>query len=80
MKKYLDLLTLVPIGIVTMVFIAEKELGLHAKNTCIGLLAYLFVFSIVYFMLLHMKVNKWVAIAIALVLWIIITSLRKKYM
>jgi hypothetical protein len=80
MKKYLDLLTLIPIGLVTMVFIADKELNIHAKNTCISLLLYLFIFSIVYFMLLHLKINKWLAISIAMILWIIITILRKKYM
>jgi hypothetical protein len=80
MKKYLDLLTLVPIGILTMVFITDKELGLHCKNTCIGLVAYLFVISIVYLMLLYLKLNKWVAISIAIVLWIILSVLRKKYM
>jgi len=80
MKKYLDLITLIPVAIVTMIFIADKELGNHAKNTCIGLLVYLFIFAIVYFMLLHLKVNKWVAVTIALVLWVILTVLRKKYM
>ena len=80
MKKYLDLITLIPMGIVTMIFIADKELGKHAKNACIGLLVYLFIFAIVYFMLLHLKVNKWVAVTIALVLWVILTVLRKKYM
>jgi hypothetical protein len=80
MKKYLDLITLIPIGIVTMIFIADKELGNHTKNTCIGLLVYLFIFAIVYFMLLQLKVNKWVAVTIALVLWVILTVLRKKYM
>lgn len=79
MKKYLDLLTLIPIGLVTMIFIADRELGSHAKNACIGLLAYLFIFALVYFMLLHLKVNKWVAIAISLILWVILTVLRKKY-
>ena len=80
MKKYLDLLSLIPIGIVTMVFIADKELSNHTKNTCVGLLAYLFIFVVVYFMLLHLQVNKWVAIAIALILWVIITILKRKYM
>lgn len=79
MKKYLDLITLIPIGIVTMIFIADKELGNHAKNTCIGLLVYLFIFAIVYFMLLQLKVNKWVAVTIALVLWVILAILRKVY-
>jgi len=78
MKKYLDLITLIPVAIVTMIFIeADKELGNHAKNTCIGLLVYLFIFAIVYFMLLYLKVNKWVAVTIALVLWVILTVLRK---
>jgi hypothetical protein len=80
MKKYLDLLTLVPIGIIAMVFISDKELGTHCKNTCIGLLAYLFVIFILYCMLLHIKLTKWVAITIAMVLWVILSLLRKKYM
>lgn len=80
MKKYLDLLSLIPIGIVTMVFISDKEVGNHAKNTCLVLLSYLFIFVIVYFMLLYLLVNKWVAISIALILWAIISIIKKKYM
>jgi hypothetical protein len=79
-KKYIDFITLIPIGIVTMVFIADKELNSHTKNACVGLLVYLFIFTIVYFMLLHLKVNKWIAIGLAIIMWVILTILRKKYM
>lgn len=80
MKKYLDYFTLIPIGIVTMLFMTDTDLCLHCKNTCLFLLSYLLIFCFLYIILLYMKMNKWMVVSIAIVLWILLISLKKKYM
>lgn len=78
MKKYLSWFGLIPLTLVTMVFLTEKELHDHAAKTCFGMLLGLIVYSLLYFMLLHLQVNKWVAIMIACVLWIFAFFVKKQ--
>ena len=78
MKKYLSRIGLFPIALVTMIFLTEKEMDKHAEKMCFGLLLHLIIFSLLYFMLLHLKVNRLVAISIAMILWIVTFFIRQK--
>ena len=78
MKKYLSWIGLLPIALVTMVFLTEKEMNRHAEKMCFGLLISLIIFGLLYFMLLHLQVNRWLAIGIAFSLWIVMFFLKKQ--
>lgn len=77
MKKYLSWVGIIPFTLVTMVFLTENELYKHASKTCFGLLLGLIIYSLLYFMLLHLHVNKWVAISIAFILWVIAFCIKE---
>jgi hypothetical protein len=80
MKKYLDLLPLIPIALCTMIFVAEKEIHDHTKQACVGFISYLFIFSIMYLLILKFNCKKWFLLLIALSMWILLVLLRKKYL
>lgn len=78
MQKYLSWFGLIPLTLVTMVFLTEKELHEKCCEKCFGLLLGLIVYSLLYFMLLHLQVNKWIAISIAFFLWILAFFVKKQ--
>ena len=78
MKKYLSFVSLLPLSIVTMIFLTEKEMTMYTEKTCFGLLLTLIMFGLLYFMLLHMQVNRWIAIGIGICLWIVIIFVKNQ--
>jgi len=80
MKKILKWLSFLPLAFITMIFLTEEEMQIHAKLQCIGLLSMFIIFVIIYFLLIYMKINRYVALGIALLLWTITLILRQKFM
>lgn len=80
MKKILKWLSLLPLALITMIFLTEDEMQNHAKLECVGLLSMFIIFAIIYFLLIYIKVNRYVALGIALLLWAITLALRQKFM
>lgn len=78
MYKYISWFGLIPVSIILMGFITEDDLCKHTEKVCFGLLLSLIVFTILYFMLLHLKVKKYIALSIATSLWIIAFVIRRK--
>jgi hypothetical protein len=76
--KIKQILIFIPIAIIAMIFVTEKDIHQHTKNTCIGLSIYLLVFMVIYLLILKFNCKKWIVILLALILWIILTLLRKK--
>lgn len=68
--KYLTLLQLLPIPIIALFFVAEEELPKHSRCMCVSLLISLAIFM-TFILMIYLKVNKIVAIATALILWLI---------
>ena len=78
MKKLSEWMSLLPLALVTFVFLTEKEMGKHAKTQCLSLLLMLILYGILYFLLIHLKVNRYIAIGAAVLLWALIIFVRKK--
>lgn len=78
MKKYLSWLGLLPVAILTMIFLNENELNTHIKKECIGLFLSLIIFILFYFML-YLQVKRGVCIIIAIFLSIIAFFIKKIY-
>ena len=76
-KNITDLLSLLPIALITLCFVTEDNLYNKTKNLCIGQILYLFLFSSLYIMLLFLKIKKWVALFISMILWILLVIFRK---
>lgn len=78
MKKILKWLSFLPLAFITMIFLTEKEMQDHAKLQCVVLLLMFIIFATLYFLLIYMKVNKYVVLGIALLLWVIVLVIREK--
>lgn len=78
MKKYLSWLGLLPITIIVLGFLKDDDLNKHTEKTCFGLLLSLITFVILYIMLIHFKLKKWVALIIASILYIISFFIKMK--
>lgn len=80
MKKYLKFLGFVPIAFIIMFFLNENELKDHAKLQCVILLLTFLIFTVTYILLVWSKINKYVVIGIAIVLWIIAMVAKNKFL
>lgn len=80
MKKYFQWFSLIPLTILTMVFLAEEEMADHAKKQCIGLLMSFIIFAFLYFSLLHLKIDRFIAVGIAITLWIVMFFVKRKFL
>ena len=80
MKKYVSWLGFLPIALVTLILTEEQDTNTYAGKICISLLMSLFIFGLLYFMLLYMKMKKWVAISISFILWIIAIVIKRKFL
>ena len=78
MKKYISWFGLLPISIIFMGFLTEDDLSKHTERACFGLLLTLVIFIIMYFMLLHLNIKKWVALFIATALWVVSFFIKRK--
>ena len=78
-KKYIDLIGLIPIAVVALCFMSKNDLNNHLKKKCVLLTMNLLIFILVYLLLMHFNVNKWISICTALVMWIILYLMLKKY-
>ena len=77
MMKYLEFLAIIPI-LFTMCFLKKREdLHKHTIERCIMLFISLIISVLIYIMLMHYNVNKWVAATISLILWILFTFMKK---
>lgn len=78
MMKYIEFLAIIPI-LFTVCFLKKREdLHKHTIERCISVLISLVISVLVYIMLVHYNVNKWIAITISLILWIIFTFMKKR--
>jgi hypothetical protein len=80
MKKILKCVRFLPLAFITMIFLTAEEMQNHAKLQCVGLLSMFIIFAIMYFLLIYIKVNRYLALGIALLLWVITLVLRQKFM
>lgn len=80
MKKYLKLLSFIPLTFIVMLFLNETELKDHCKLQCVGLLLTFLIFIITYILLIYNNINKYVVIGIAIVLWIISIVVKNKFL
>jgi len=81
MTKYTELIGLIPmLIIVTLVVDTHIDVEKRIKHGCVTCVMYLLLFLLLYVLLLHVKLNKYVAIGIILFLWIVIFFIRRKFM
>ena len=78
MKKYIDLFGFVPVIIIVMCFMkTETELNNHLKKSCISLVINLLVSVFVYLLLMYFRVDKWISIFTSLILWFVLSFLKR---
>lgn len=77
--KCISIFKFIPIGIILLFFIKEKDdICNHTKNTCISLLGSFFIFLILYILFVKCDANKWISIIISILLWIIFIVFKEK--
>jgi hypothetical protein len=75
-KNYLDYL---PLVLITVLFVAESELELHALNTSCQIAITVITLVIFYMIVMRFKNTKMVALIIAIIVWITLIYIKKRY-
>ena len=75
-KNYLDYL---PLMLLTLLFVAESEIELHALNTSCQIAITIITLAIFYIAIMRFKNTKLLALMFAVVVWIVLVYIKKKY-
>lgn len=80
MKKLCNIISFIPIAFITLIFLSDEEIKKHCKSQCIGLLSLFIIFCFIYYLIFCANCNRYLAIMIGLIIWIIIMILKNKIM
>jgi hypothetical protein len=75
-KNFLDYL---PLVLITLLFVAEAEMEKHALNTSCQMVITIITLVIFYLIVMRFKNTKLIALIIAMVVWIVLIYIKKKY-
>ena len=79
-KEHVSWIGFLPIALITIMLASDTDTNKYTGKICLSILISLTVIVLLYFMLEHMKIKKWVAITIALILWVIAIIVKKQFL
>lgn len=81
MKKLFEWFGILPIAMIGMLIslTTDEEMKEHAKRNCVAYLYYLLIFILLYILLVYAKINRYVAILLTSIVWVIVFLGRKCY-
>ena len=80
LKKLRDIISLLPIAFIILIFLSDEEMEKHCKSQCISLLALFIIFCLIYYLIFCANCNRYVAIMIGVILWVILIIMKNKLM
>lgn len=78
-QKYKSILDYLPLVLITVLFVAESELELHALNTSCQIAITILTLGIFYILSIRYKNTKFIALLVSLTIWIVLVYIKKKY-
>ena len=79
MKEYITFVSILPIVLTTALALSDDELINHSKSQCFGLTLTVFLYGVIYILLTHAQINKYLAIALAAAGWAILFYLGTRH-
>ena len=83
MIKYLEWFGLLPIAIVPIMMSInshQDHININAANQCYVYLSNLLILIFLYILLRHVKIHRYLSVAVAVFMWIAMFFLRKRYL
>jgi hypothetical protein len=79
LTKYKNLFDYIPLLFLTLFFVTDAEMEKHAVHTTFQMIIRISCLFVFYIMIIYYKHPKSIALIIAILLWIILTYTKQKY-
>lgn len=80
MKKFCNIINVIPVAFITLIFLSDEEIKKHCKLQCLSLLVLFIIFCLIYYLIFCANCNRYVASMIGFILWVILLIMKNKFM